>query len=572
MIPVGRAKRMKTTWWLLLLLGSCSWSWADDRVEVDSDRSTARCRHGVVVSVSGPASDVGLAVLKDGGNAVDSAIATAFALAVTHPAAGNIGGGGYMLVVPPANDPLVIDFREVAPGAATRDMFVDPAGRTPHRRVGVPGTVRGLALAHTRLGRLPWRRLVQPAIDLAAQGFLLEGATAKSLNELLETSDKSIFSELHRVFGKPDGATWMPGDRLAQPDLARTLQRIAERGADGFYLGETAEKIVAEMKRGEGLMTAADLAAYRPLPRRPMRGTYRGYEIITVPPSSSGGTTLIETLNILESFTLDPKRDSAMNVHRMAEAMRRAFRDRAQYLGDPEVTPAPRLLYEKDHARRLAETITDKATSSRDLSGEINLTLESEHTTHLSVVDQERMAVSLTYTLENSYGSRVVVAGAGFLLNDEMNDFNWLPGVTNDEGRIGTDPNLIRPGRRMLSSMCPTMVARDGKVVLVTGSPGGRTIISTVLCVVTNVVDFKMDVRAAVDAPRLHHGWFPDVIRMESEWVDKSPELVKELQNLGHTVASSKPQGDAHSIWIDQTNGELVGVADKRDHGKASGY
>jgi gamma-glutamyltranspeptidase / glutathione hydrolase len=560
---------MKTRWLCLLMIGSSLPLAADDGPIESRRDASIQCRRGAVVSISGPASDVGVAILKKGGNAVDSAIATAFALAVTHPAAGNIGGGGYMLVVPPAGESLVIDFREVAPAAATRETFVDPTGRTAHRRVGVPGTVRGLAMAHFKWGRLPWRDLVQGAVDLAKHGFLLETSTADSLNELLATSDKSRFSELHRVFGKQDEMPWRAGDRLTQTDLAHTLQLIAERGADGFYLGEVADKIVAEMKRGDGLITAKDLAEYRPIARAPLRGTYRGYEVISAPPSSSGGTTLMEALNILECFELDAKRDAPSNVHRIVEAMRRAYRDRARYLGDPEVTPPPAFLLRKDHARSLATSITDNATPSRDLAGDIELTVESEQTTHFSVVDEQRMAVSLTYTLENSYGSRVVVPGAGFLLNDEMNDFNWLPGITNQAGRIGTEPNLVRPGRRMLSSMCPTMLARDGKVVLVTGSPGGRTIINTVLCIITNVVDFKMDARAAVDAPRLHHGWFPDAIRMEPGW---SPTLAEELKRRGHTLSPFAQQGDAHSIWIDHAKGELVGVADRRIQGKAAGY
>jgi gamma-glutamyltranspeptidase/glutathione hydrolase len=559
-------------WLVLCLLGiAVGPLHAQEKSHEHREETTVRCQKGAVVCVSGPAADVGVAIMKKGGNAVDSAVATAFALAVTHPAAGNIGGGGYILVAPASGEPLVIDFREVAPAAATLKMFVDPADRTPHRRIGVPGTVRGLALAHTRWGRLPWRELILPAVALAQEGFPLEASTADSLNKLLATSEAMTFRELHRVFGKPDGAKWQAGDRLKQPELAQTLQIIAERGADGFYLGEVAEKIVAEMQRGGGLITAADLAAYRPLPRSPLRGTYRGYEIFSVPPSSSGGTTLIEALNILECFQLDAKRDTPQNVHRMIEAMRRAYRDRARYLGDPAVTPVPEFLLQKEYARQLADSITDKATPSRDLAGDIELATESEQTTHLSVVDAERMAVSLTYTLENSYGSRVVVAGAGFLLNDEMNDFNWLPGVTNDQGRIGTEPNLVRPGRRMLSSMCPTILAKDGKPVLVTGSPGGRTIINTVLCVVTNIVDFQMDVRAAVDAPRLHHAWFPDAVRLEPAWSEQSPEVVEGLRARGHTLAPFAQQGDAHSIWIDPKTGELTGAADRRIQGKAAG-
>ncbi len=537
-----------------------------------ADEQTVHCRNGAVVSVSGPASDVGLNVLKSGGNAVDSAVATAMALAVTYPAAGNIGGGGYLLVMPPKGEPVAFDFREVAPAAATRDMFVDPARRTPHRLVGVPGTVRGLELAHKQFGKLPWRDLVRPAVQLARDGFTLDPANARSLNEVLGKSDKSQFAELHRVFGKPGGGDWQAGDILKQPDLASTLQRIEEQGAEGFYTGGVAEKLVAEMKRGGGLISLDDLASYRPVVHPPLRGSYRGFDILAVPPSCSGGTTLIEALNILECFKPEPDRNSPSNVHRMVEAMKRSYRDRAGYLGDPAATSIPAFLLDKAYAKRLAAGITDRATPSRDLAGEIKLADEPEHTTHLSVVDKDRMAVSLTDTLENLYGGRVVVKGAGFLLNDEMNDFNWLPGVTDSTGKIGTEANLVRPGRRMLSSMCPTIVARAGRPVLVTGSPGGRTIMNTVLCVVTNVIDYQMSVRDAVDAPRFHHQWFPDEIRPEPSWFEQSPKLVEKLRAMGYSFGEAKRQGDAHSIWIDPATGELTGAADRRIAGKAAGY
>lgn len=564
--------------WLAFVWGGAASLAAEQGAAADSaaDSATVRCRRGVVVSVSGPASEVGLATLRRGGNAIDAAVATALALAVTWPEAGNIGGGGYLLVMPGEGSeqktPLVIDFREVAPAAATSDMFVDPAGRTPHRRVGVPGTVRGLALAHERLGRLPWKDVVRPAVELAANGFVLEAATASSINGVLATSDKTRFAELHRVYGPPAGQEkWRAGDRLVQPDLAKTLQRIADQGADGFYAGEVAELLVAEMRRGGGLISADDLAGYRAVVREPVRGTYRGYEVLGVPPSSSGGTTLLEILNILECFE-PAERASATNVHRMVEAMKRAYRDRARYLGDPTVNEIPAKLIDKEYSRQLAATIGDRATPSAELAGDIVLTQESEQTTHFSVVDEDRTAVSVTYTLENSWGSRVVVPGAGFVLNDEMNDFNWLPGVTDTQGRIGTDANLVRPGKRMLSSMCPTILAKDGKPVLVTGSPGGRTIINTVACVVTNVVDHKMSLREAVDAPRLHHAWFPDVIRMEQGWGKDSPELLARLREMGHALARPQQQGDAHSIWIDPETRELTGVADKRTAGAAAGY
>jgi len=539
-----------------------------------------RCQNGVVVSVHPLASRIGADALVRGGTSVDAAVATAFALAVTWPGAGNIGGGGYMVIVPTLGKavpvvPVVVDFREVAPAAATKEMFVAKEGRTPHRRVGVPGTVRGLALAHGRFGRLAWRELVMPAVGLARDGFTLDAATASSLNEYLGKSEKQKFAELHRVFGKPGGGAWKPGDRLVQPELAETLEQIAERGPDAFYLGRTADQIAAEMRQGGGLITKDDLANYRAKFREPVRGTYRGFEIVSVPPSSSGGTTLIEELNILENFDLRAQgRWSAATFHLMAEAARRAFRDRACYLGDPDCVTVPARLTQKDYARTLAHGIDlHRATPSTQLAGEIPIAAEPAHTTHFSVIDRERTAVSVTYTLENQYGSRVVVRGAGFLLNDEMNDFAWHPGITDTTGTIGTLPNQIAPGKRMLSSMCPTIVLKDGKPYLITGSPGGRTIINTVLCMVVNVIDFGMDPRAAVNAPRFHHQWLPDRAKVEPSLSREHPSVLKQLEAMGHAVRVSKDeQGDAHSIWIDRKTGDLIGVADKRENGCAAGY
>lgn len=537
---------------------------------------TAHCQNGAVVCVSRAASKVGLQTLRAGGTSVDAAVATAFALAVTYPPAGNIGGGGYMLVVPESGEgSAAFDFREVAPAAATRDMFVDPANRTPHRRVGVPGTVRGLALAHSQFGKRPWRELVLPAVKLAREGFELDPALAKDLNRTLADSDPAQFAEFHRVFARPDGKPWNTGDRLLQPQLADVLQRIADGGPDGFYTGEVAELLAAEMRLGNGLITTADLAAYQPIKREPLRGTFRGHEIVAIPPSSSGGTTLIEALNLLENFDLHRQgRWSPETLHLLIESMKRAFRDRAAYLGDPATTTIPAKLLDKQYARQLAETIDlRQATPSEELAGDIAITAESEHTTHLSVIDRARTAVSLTYTLENSWGSRVVVRGGGFLLNDEMNDFNWLPGVTNHAGRIGTPANDVAPGKRMLSSMCPVVVRVDDHNLLVTGSLGGRTIINTVLNVVVNVVEFDMSVREAVDAPRLHHQWLPDVVRFEPRLSEQHPDVITALQAMGHTFASKAiVQGDAHSIWLDPASGAITAAADKRTSGDAAGY
>ena len=527
-------------------------------------------KNGVVVTVSAPASDVGLAVLRNGGNAVDAAVATAFALAVTHPAAGNIGGGGFMLVHPPTGAPAVIEYRETAPAAAHKTMYKQGAKPYGPRFSGVPGTVRGMALAHRKFGKLPWQSLVMPAVQLAEKGFMLDTHHVKSLNDVLKSAKG--FPELQRVFGKPDGTTWTAGDRLIQPDLARTLRQIAEKGPDTFYAGPIADQIVAEMKAGGGIITRDDLAAYKANERTPIRGSYRGYNVYGPPPPSSGGTCLVEMLNILECFDLKKHgRFSPETLHLLAEAARRAYCDRARYLGDPAFTKIPAHLTTPEYARRLAQSIDlTKATPSADLAKDIPLAAESDSTTHFSIIDKDGLAVANTYTLEHSYGSRVVVRGAGFLLNNEMTDFNWQPGVTTRKGAIGTDPNLIAPGKRMLSSQTPTILAKNGKVVLVTGSPGSRTIINTVLDVVVNVVDYEMPIQAAVDAPRQHHQWFPDELRMEQ--LPKFKASADRLRAMGHRVLGEAKQGDAHSIWINPRTGGYVGAADKRLSGKAAGY
>lgn len=535
-----------------------------------ADESGVRARHGMVVSVSAPGTDVGVAILKKGGNAVDAAIATAFALAVTYPAAGNIGGGGFMVVHPAGKGaPVVIEYRETAPAAATKTMFDRNDSAYGHRTVGVPGTVRGLALAHQRFARLPWKDLVMPAVDLAEKGFILNARLADSLNKILLAAGD--FSELQRVFGRPDGGDWREGDRLVQGDLGRTLRLIADKGPDTFYEGAIAGQIAAEMKSGGGLITLADLAGYRAHARKPIHGNYRGYDVYAPPPPCSGGTCLVQMLNILERFDLKKMgRWSPATMHVMIEAMRRAFCDRARYLGDPAFTRIPAHLTDKAYAGKLAESIDrTRATRSDSLAGDIALAPEGDSTTHFSVMDRDGMAVANTYTLERSYGSRVVVKGAGFLLNNEMIDFNWRPGHTDRQGAIGTSPNLIAPGKRMLSSQTPTIVAKNGKVVLVTGSPGSRTIINTVLCVLVNVLDFDMDVAAAVAAPRLHHQWFPDEARFED--MDAHPETMAALRKLGHRLVRAR-QGDAHTIMVDRQTGERIGAADKRIHGKAAGH
>ena len=524
--------------------------------------------NGMVVCVSPDAADVGVAILKKGGNAVDASVAVAFAQAVTHPAAGNIGGGGFMMIAPKNGKPVMIDYRETAPKSCGRDTFVATKSWYDHKAAGVPGTVRGLEAAHRKFGKLPWRDLLEPAIQLARDGFLLDKSTAGSLNEYLGKAGGN--DEFKRVFGKDLGRRkWAVGDRLTQPDLAKTLRLIADGGPDAFYKGPLAELLLAEMKAGDGYIRQEDLTAYQAIERIPIHGTYRGHDIYGPAPPSSGGVCVVQMLNMLEKHDLRKLgADSAPARHLMAEVMRRSFADRARFLGDPGFTKIPAELTTKEYAAKLGAGIDlTKAIPSESLAGEIKLSDEAPSTTHFSVVDADGNAVSNTYTLEDTYGSRVVVRGAGYILNNEMGDFNRNPGVTNRKGAIGTDANLVAPGKRMLSSMTPVLVFKDGKLLLVTGSPGGRTIINTVLCVVVNVIDFEMEIQVAVDAPRQHHQWFPDQLTVET----KDSKKIEELRSLGHRV-ERRGQGDAHSIWIDPKTGKYHGAADSRIAGKAAGY
>lgn len=541
---------------------------------VAQDHRNVTSSHGVVVSRSVDASDVGVAILEKGGNAVDAAIATAFALAVTHPSAGNIGGGGFMLVYPSdGRAPVFVDYREKAPLTSTKTMFLDENGeyvdggsRKNHLYVGVPGTVAGMALAHEQFGTLPWTNLVMPAVELAEDGFVLR-SLAEALNRVLERSNNDEFK---RVYGKTGGAEpWLPTDRLMLPDLARTLRRIDELGVDGFYAGETADLLHEEMERGGGYITREDLAKYEAILREPIHGTFRGYDVYSSPPPSSGGISIMLTLNILENFDLKSKgRWSADAMHLIVEAMRRAYANRAMYLGDSDFVDIPIHLTEKLYAKGLAEGIDrTRATPSERLGPPITMIAESPETTHFSVIDSTGMAVSNTYTLENGYGSGVVVTGAGFLLNNEMGDFNKRPGVTSTGREIGTLANQIAPEKRMLSSMSPTIAARDGKVVLVTGSPGGRTIINTVLNVTLGVLEFGMDIREAVDAPRVNMQWFPNRVGFQA-WEDPQyADLVQQLRAMGHEVGRGGG-GDANSILV--KDGMFIGAADN-DNAAASG-
>ena len=532
--------------------------------------------HGMVVSASSIASEVGRNVLADGGNAVDAAIATGFALAVTYPLAGNIGGGGFMVIRFPDGRATTIDFREAAPQAATPGMFTDSAGaysprihHLSYKSVGVPGTVAGFALAHEKYGKAQWARLVDPAARLASEGFAVPPGLARSLAAELRTFNAYPASVAAYT---RNGQPYAVGERIRQPDLARTLARIRDQGRDGFYRGETARLLTDEMRRGGGLITAMDLAQYQAKERAPIRGSYRGYEIVSMPPPSSGGVALVEMLNILEGYDLaGAGHNSATYVHTVAEAMRRAFVDRARYLGDPDFVETPiERLTSKSYAAELRRTIRpDRATVS--VPTQVTQGLESSETTHYSAVDASGMAVSVTYTLEFGYGLGAVVPGAGFLLNNEMGDFNGLSGVTDTTGLIGTPANLARPGKRMLSSMTPTIIAKDGKLVAVVGSPGGRTIINTVLQVILNQLDFNMGIEEAVTAPRFHHQWLPDVLSVEQDGLPLS--TVAALEAMGYRVRVGGRQGTAHSIRIDSRTGARQGAADPRDaDAGAAGY
>lgn len=532
------------------------------------DNGTARSSGGMVSSQQWVASEVGADVLARGGNAVDAAIATGFALAVTHPTAGNIGGGGFMVIRFPNGQTTAIDFREKAPLAAHPEMWLDENGEyssemhhNSHLAVGVPGTVAGFDKAHRLYGSADWEDLVEPSVQLAGDGFELSEALSGSINRFA-AGRGSRYEASVAAFSK-NGDPYAEGETWRQPDLARALERIRDERRDGFYKGETARLLAEEMRRGGGIITEEDLERYEARERAPVHGTYRGYDIISMPPPSSGGVAIISMLNILEAYDLASMgHNSARYVHHVSEAMRRAFRDRAQYVADPDFADVPvQKLTSKDYAEWLRRDL-DPERASISHPSDVKQGYESPETTHYSVVDADGMAVSVTYTLEFGYGSGIVVPGAGFLLNNEMGDFNAGPGLTNANGLIGTTPNLARPQQRMLSSMSPSIVAKDGELVAVVGTPGGRTIINTTLQLILNLIDFGMDIQAAVDAPRFHHQWLPDRIRLEGEGF--SAETVEALEALGHAVQLGGNQGSANSIGIDMRTGERVGAPDPR--------
>ncbi|MEH6824024.1 MAG: gamma-glutamyltransferase [Motiliproteus sp.] len=535
-------------------------------------------RQGMVSTSHQAATVVALQVLKDGGNAIDAAVTAGFALAVTQPRSGNIGGGGFMLLSQQkTNSVVAIDYREKAPKAAYETMFQDDAGnvvqqrsRFSHLSAGVPGTVAGFALALEKYGTISLQQALAPAIKLAQDGFEVPLRFTKGLEATKKRLQK--WPSSREVFYKADGRAYQPGDIFKQPDLAATLQRIADQGIKGFYEGETARLIVADMQKHGGMITQQDLKDYRPQIRKPVKGSYRGYDIYSMSPPSSGGTHVIQILNTLEGYPIgEYGHNSAKTIHLMAEAMKHAYADRSEYLGDTDFVKVPvQGLLDKDYAANIRSQIDpNKAKPSKDIKPGTPTAYESDETTHFSIVDRWGNAVSNTYTINFSYGSGIVVPGAGFILNNEMDDFSAKPGVPNSYGLIGGESNKIEPEKRMLSSMSPTIVMKGGKNVLVTGSPGGSRIITTTLQVIMNVIDHGMNIQSAVAAPRVHHQWLPDEIRIEQ---GISPDTLTLLQGMGHTITPKASMGAIQSIRVG-ADGTLFGAADpRRSTSSAQGY
>ena len=535
-------------------------------------------KNGMVVSDHYLSSEVGIAVLKKGGNAIDATVATALSLAVTHPEAGNIGGGGFIVFMKSDGAVTTFDFREKAPLAASPNMFLDENGKvrdnSNHKgllSVGVPGTVAGLYQAHQKYGKLPWSELVQPAIDQAKNGFPMSWGL---YNVAVQRSKMDAsYDIMQNFFRGANGEVVLPGEMWKQPALAKTLEAIRDQGRDGFYKGAVAVEIESYMKANGGIITQEDLASYEAVERAPLKTTFKGYEIFSMPPPSSGGIALIEMMNLMEVADISKVEfNSTAYVHLVAEAMRRAFADRAEFLGDPDFNPEMPIerLISKDFAKQRFENL-DITKASQSDSSKYGQLYGGDHTTHFSVIDKDGNAISLTYTLENSYGVAMGSDQLGFIFNNEMGDFNPVPGVTTNSGQIGSDPNLVAPGKRMLSSMTPTIVAKDGKPYLVIGSPGGRTIINTVFQTVLNVLAYDMRIDRAIEAMKIHHQWLPDQILYERNLL--SPDTRDALEKMGHTLRPTTNIGVLMGITYDAKLGIFVGAADSAsEDGAARGY
>lgn len=536
----------------------------DDRVH------PVYAENGMVAAQEAVAARVGLDILEAGGNAIDAGIAVAFALAVTLPRAGNLGGGGFMLVHDAeANETRAIDYREMAPSGAERDMFLDADGNADSNlsrftglASGVPGTVAGMKMALDEYGSMSWEEVVQPAIALARDGIAVTPGLADSLKGLDERLRKWPSSE--KIFYKEDGSFYEPGDLLVQADLANTLQKIADEGTDGFYKGSVAKQISTSVQAAGGRITVEDMAAYMPVLREPVTGEYRGYKIVSMPPPSSGGAHIVQILNILEDYPIGfLGHNSADTIHLMSEAMKRAYADRSEYLGDSDFVDVPLdQITSKDYAADIRKQISlNVATPSETIKPGDLAPYESNETTHFSIVDQWGNAVSNTYTINFSYGTGMVADGTGVLMNNEMDDFSAKSGVANAYGLIGGDANAVEPGKRPLSSMSPTIVMKDDDVFLVTGSPGGSRIITTTLQIIMNVIDHGMNIAEASVAPRIHHQWLPDEIRIED---GISKDTIRILEQRGHSVSEQSVMGSTQSIMVDADSGLLFGASDPR--------
>lgn len=531
--------------------------------------------NGMVVSAHRESSAAGVKMLLSGGNAVDAAVATELTLAVCYPEAGNIGGGGFMLIRLADGTTDVIDYREKAPRKASRDMYLNETGEIiqglsteTHMASGVPGTVAGILEAHRKYGKLPFKKVIEPAIELAEKGFRINQYQANSLN-----SNRKKFIERNRVktaFVKD--SLWKEGDILRQPDLAKTLKRIKDKGREGFYSGRTADLIINEMRRGNGLISREDLEEYSPVWRKPLAGRYRDYEIITIPPPSAGGIILLQLLGIVEDYPLKEWGfQTPETIHLIIEAEKRVFADRAEFIGDPDFVKVPvNQLLNKNYLReRMSDFSPGRATPSDQISHGNPLQTENEETTHYSVVDRWGNAVAATTTLNGSFGSSIVVEGAGFLLNNEMDDFSSKPGFPNMYGLVGGDANSIQPGKRMLSSMTPTIITRNDSLYMVLGSPGGSTIPTSVFQVIINVLDFEMDIRHAVEAGRFHNQWLPDYTEFEPDLFGSETRL--KLESLGHTIKRRGSLGRVNALIIN-SGGLINSGADPRGNNSACGY